>query len=201
MRIFLLLSLSLLGLMACNQAPEASQTQPKADTVKHINKKDKTVSAVRLIVPGKSIGNTLINENMKKVIRRIGRPEGGDAAMGKSLYVWRSKKNSSYVTMIFASRQMGAENEASLVKQIRVTSPWFVTQEGIHVGSSLTEISKYYKVKKTLSITNKGKAYTLFLATKLITFEIDEQHICKGIVVYNDSVEPGQTYLPFYDNQ
>ena len=48
----------------------------------------KPVSVAQLVVPGKSIGQTKLKEDAVLVYKKLGRPDAGDAAMGKSLATW-----------------------------------------------------------------------------------------------------------------
>lgn len=207
MRYFLILAA--IGFMACNQSPKTTQsvditTTAKSDTVKQYSDTtadNQPVSADKLIIPGKSIGQTTLNEDAREVFKRLGKPDAGDAAMGKALSIWYAGHDTTgYQTMIYTTRQMGTENETSRVKQIRVTSPWFVTAEGIHSGSSLQEISKVFDVKKQATFTLNKQVYSIYRSAKGIAFEVDPQEVCKGIIVFDMVSEPGQMYLPFYSD-
>lgn len=103
----------------------------------------KLVKPAQLIVPGKSIGQTKLNENAKIVFEKLGKPDNDDAAMGKSLSTWYAHHNpSGYQTQIFCSRYSGNPDETvTHVIQIRVTSPYFKTANSIGVGSTLKQIN------------------------------------------------------------
>lgn len=195
-------------LMACNQSSKTEEikTQPDTLPVDHtetaaVQVKD-TVTADKLIIPGKSIGQTALNDNGADVIKRLGRPDAGDAAMGKSMSIWYADHDSTgYQTMIYTTRQMGTEDDVSRVKQIRITSPWFATKDNVHVGSTLQDIDGFYKTDRFATFNNKNKElYTIFKDDIGIAFEIDQQGECKAIVVFDPKFAPGQMYLPFYDN-
>ena len=98
---------------------------------------DKPVPLSQLVVPGISVGQTAINEASENVHKRLGKPDGGDAAMGKSVSIWYANHDtSSYLTQMFFTRNMG-NDETSRVKQIRVTSPWFKLNNNLFAGSPL----------------------------------------------------------------
>jgi len=159
-----------------------------------------TITVDKLIVPGKSIGQTALNDNGADVTQRLGRPDAGDAAMGKSLSIWYANHDTTgYQTMVYASRQMGTNDETSRVKQIRITSPWFVTKDSIRVSSTLEQIDKAYPTKKTAWFTKAGQKFNIYRADG-IAFEIDPQQNCTAIIVFDANSSPGSTYLPFYDN-
>lgn len=160
----------------------------------------KSVSAAQLIVRGKSIGQTKLNEDAKLVFQRLGKPDGGDAAMGKSLAVWYANHNpQGYQTQIFFSRQMGAADEnVSRVKQIRVTSPYFKTVNGIGAGSTLKQIHASFKVKKTASYKEKKQSFSVYDTDKGIAFETAATGKCVGVIVYLPEDRGGFTYFPFH---
>ncbi|CAM3695910.1 hypothetical protein MUGA111182_03590 [Mucilaginibacter galii] len=198
-----------MGLMACNQSPKTGEavdtiTTHAPDTVKQesdTTAANKPVPADKLIVPGKAIGQTALGEDAAEVFKRLGKPDGGDAAMGKALSIWYAGHDTTgYQTMIYTGRQMGTQDDVARVKQIRVTSPWFMTAEGIHNGSTLQQISKVYEVKKSATFTLKKEAYAIYRSAKGIAFEIDPQEICRGIILFDASSQPGQIYLPFYND-
>jgi hypothetical protein len=194
---------------ACNQSPETTKavdttTTDKPDTINQYSNttaNNKPVAADKLIVLGKSIGQTTLNQDAAGVFKRLGKPDAGDAAMGKALSIWYAGHDTTgYQTMIYTTRQMGTEDDLSRIKQIRVTSPWFITAEGIHNGSTLQQISKLYEVKKFATFTLKKEAYTIYRSDKGIAFEVGPQDVCKGIVVFDAASQPGQMYLPFYSD-
>lgn len=194
-------------LAACNQSPKTTTTVDSiaiADTLNQDNDTaalNKPVTADKLIVPGKAIGQTKLNEDATEVFKRLGKPDGGDAAMGKALSIWYAGHDTTgYQTMIYTARQMGTQDDVARVKQIRVTSPWFMTAEGIHSGSTLQQISKVYEVKKSATFTLNKEAYTIYRSPKGIAFEVDPQEVCKGIIVFDAASQPGETYLPFYSD-
>lgn len=190
-------------LMACNQPAKKVETTEQTTVITDSSttgyKKD-TISADKLIVPGKSIGQTALNDNGAEVTKRLGRPDAGDAAMGKSLSIWYANHDTtSYQTMVYASRQIGTNDETSRVKQIRITSPWFVTKDSVQVGSTLEQIGKTYQTKKVAYFTKAGQMFNIYRADG-IAFEIDPQQKCTAIIVFDADSNPGSTYLPFYDN-
>lgn len=186
---------------ACNQ-PQSKSTQTKkvADTVFStiISAEEKLVSDAALIVPGKSIGKISLKENAEEVYKTLGKPDSGDAAMGKSLSTWYANHNpKGYQTQIFCSRNMGSPDETTnRVKQIRVTSPFFKTKEGIGTGAVLAQIQAKFKVIKTASFKNKKPPYTIFDNRKGIAFEVSGGK-CTAVIIYLPGDRGGITYLSF----
>ncbi|MEX8548580.1 MAG: hypothetical protein V5804_13335 [Mucilaginibacter sp.] len=162
----------------------------------------KTVPIAQLIVPGKSIGQTKLQEDAVLVYKRLGRPDAGDAAMGKSLATWYAGHRSlGYQTQVFFSRYMGGMDDiTSRVKQIRVTSPYFKTAEGIGPGSTLKQINAFFKVRKTAAFTENKQRYFVYDTFKGIAFESNAGGKCTGVIIYLLGGRGGFTYLPFHSN-
>jgi len=140
-----------------------------------------------LITPGKSIGHIVLNDDVQNVIKRLGKPDSSDAAMGSSLMVWYANHNSAGSrTAVFAHHNMGGKDESvSYVQKILVTSPQFKTNDGIGVGTTKEDIQKVYTLKPTSSYTNKtGKVQVYTDLAKGISFEIDGSGKCIGVVVH-----------------
>lgn len=172
-------------------AHKSDEPQPKNDTLTNNQNSD------WLLVPGKSAGKTQINQDAELVYKNLGKPDGGDAAMGKSVAIWYARHDStSYSTSIYTTRDMG-NNPIALVKQIRITSPSFKTNENIGVTSDLSEIRKIYTLKIAEKFMDSGQEYTVYDAKEGIAFEIGENGKCVAIILH----EPGKTipgtYLKF----
>ncbi|RYE19521.1 MAG: hypothetical protein EOP42_28930 [Sphingobacteriaceae bacterium] len=159
----------------------------------------KPVTAVQLIIPGKSIGKITLNENAELVFKKLGKPDAGDAAMGKSVATWYANHDSaSYQTQIFCSRQMGTAHEnTNSIKQIRITSPYFKTVNGIGAGSMLKQINAFFIVKKTLTYKENKQQFFVYDTIKGIAFEVAANGKCVGIIVYLPENAGNITYLPF----
>lgn len=188
-------------LLACNQPQtQSAQTKKVADTVFStvISAEEKLVPAAALIVPGKSIGQITLRENADSVYKALGKPDSGDAAMGKSLSTWYADHNpKGYQTQVFCVRNLGNPDEnISRIKQIRVTSPYFKTSERIGAGSTLTEIQTKFKVIKTASYPDKKPPYQIYDDKKGIAFEILNGK-CRAVIVYLPGDRGGITYLSF----
>ena len=165
---------------------------------------EKPVPAEQLILPGQSIGTISINENADSVFRKLGKPDAGDAAMGKSLSTWYAKHDTSgYETQIFFSKQMGTADETSRVKQIRITSPWFKTTDYMGVGMHLQTIEskKEFSLKKSSQYTDEGKQFFIYDdADAGIAFEINDKNICTGIIIHEPGKDATSSYIAFHPN-
>jgi hypothetical protein len=162
---------------------------------------DKPVPLAQLIVPGISVGQTAINESSENIHKKLGKPDGGDAAMGKSISIWYANHDTTgYVTQMYFSRNMG-NDETSRVKQIRVTSPWFKISNKIHAGVPFNSVEPAYKLKKVALFADKGQQRSLYDDVKGgISFEVNDKGIITSIAVHEPGREAASTYLPFFSN-
>jgi hypothetical protein len=162
---------------------------------------DKPVPLAQLIVPGISVGQTAINESSENIHKKLGKPDGGDAAMGKSISIWYANHDTTgYVTQMYFSRNMG-NDETSRVKQIRVTSPWFKISNKVHAGVSFKGVRSAYKLKKVATFADKGQQRSLYDDVKGgISFEVDDKDLITGITVHEPGREAASTYLPFFSD-
>lgn len=140
-----------------------------------------------LITPGKSIGHIVLNDDVQNVIKQLGKPDSSDAAMGSSLMVWFANHNSAgNRTAVFSHHNMGGKDESvSHVQKILVTSPRFKTDGGVGVGSTKQDVQKNYTLKPTSTYSkNGGKVQVYTDLEKGISFEIDGDGKCVGVVVH-----------------
>jgi hypothetical protein len=192
-----------------NKAPKSADTiVNKTDTAHSGTSPDtaakdfpgnKPVPPAQLIVAGISIGQTTINESGKDVHKRLGTPDGGDAAMGKSVSIWYANHDTTgYIIQMYFSRGQG-DDEIQRVKQIRVTSPFFKINNEVHTGTPLKNALSLYKLKKVALFTDKGNSRSLYDDVKGgIAFDVDEKEIITGITVHEPGREAASTYLPFF---
>ena len=92
------------------------------------------LAGTNAIVPGRSVGSLRLGEAAKQATAPLGPASSSDATMGNSWQVWKSNHELDVLTI----RDESGLHE--FVEQVRVTSPWFVTRRGIHVGSSFSAV-------------------------------------------------------------
>ena len=160
------------------------------------------VPANRLIVPGKSIGLTHINEPTETAMKSLGKPDAGDAAMGKSVSTWFSKNNPGYKTQVYSSTQFGSDGDRPVVKSIRITNPFFQTVNGLKPGSHYKDImASFSGLLLSGSYRSPQGNVKVYDDTKTgIAFEINEQEICVGICVHEAGQKAFVQYLPFEES-
>jgi hypothetical protein len=155
--------------------------------------KGKPTTANQLIIPGKGIGQTKLDESMETVFERFGRPDSSNAAMGSSLAVWYGNHDKAgYKTSIFARHNYDGNNEVfQHVRKILVTAPYFKTAEGLGIGSTLNEIRKHYTLKQGAGYKEKGKPIDVYSdIAKGISFEIDPAtNKCVAVLIHKSNDE------------
>lgn len=192
---------------SCNSKPENQTNKPDSvvqtseqQTDSSLLKRDtltKDKASDWLLVPGKSAGKTQINQDAEQVYKNLGKPDGGDAAMGKSVAIWYAHHDStSYSTAIYTSRDMG-NNPVAFVKQIRVTSPSFKTKEYIGATSGLSEIKKIFHLQTVEKYKDAGQEYTVYDAKEGIAFEIGADQKCVAVIIHEAGIAIPGTYLKF----
>jgi len=149
------------------------------------------VSRDKLIVPGEGIGKTRLGMISDSVIRLLGKPDYSDAAMGKALLIWYGKNkdtnnNRTEVDVMVSYRDTSMRDKA--VKQIRITSDYFETKNGVKVHDDLHRIMKYFPdiSKSDYHLTDSTKAIYDDTVNG-IAFEVaavDTQRICTAILVH-----------------
>lgn len=198
----------LIILSACNfsdQPKQVRQTDPvKARDSSSRQKNIPAVPAPRLIIPGKSIGKISLNDRAENVRVILGKPDQSNAGMGKAMNTWISKPapaatdTTSYQTTIYFTRNMGVGDEASLAKQIRVTSPFFATAGHLHTGTSLDSITKQFtnlkQVARYRSQPQQEEVLIYAATDQGIAFEIDHLNRCVAILVHEPGKNASETY-------
>ncbi|MGN7990171.1 hypothetical protein ACTJKC_22715 [Pedobacter sp. 22226] len=155
---FALLGLSI-SLVACQSANNKSQD--KTDSASNLTPATTQVVDERfLIIAGKSIGEIALGEDMEQVGKKLGRPDAGDAAMGKAWGIWYSNDSTAKHPNEIAvySSYRDTSMRVKDVKQIRITSDQFKTKDGLATGSTLEATkSKFPGIEKLSAYLNEEK--------------------------------------------
>ncbi|WP_207534818.1 hypothetical protein [Desertivirga arenae] len=161
-------------------------------TVSDDNNNSESAKGSWLLVPGISAGSTSINENASEVLKKLGKPDGGDAAMGKAVIFWIGGiPGKKHTTSIYTVRQPIDSPDAK-VKEIRVTSPQFKTKEGNGVGGTRLGIEKEFKLKRN-TFFNPALVYD---TTEGIAFEFSKDTgYCTAVVIYEKGKRLPEAYL------
>ena len=102
-----------------------------------------------IIAPGEGVGTVRLGQTLEEVHANLGPPKLSDAAMGGRLWeIWRSgsafenkRQNGSEELEIYYTREHPDLSGASIVRQFRVTAPFFRTTSGISIRSSFSQIA------------------------------------------------------------
>jgi hypothetical protein len=166
------------------------------------------------IAPGVGIGRILLGEKLDEVHASLGAPKLSDAAMGGRLWeVWRSgaafegrRQNGPEELEIYFTREGSDLSGPSLVRQIRVSSPFFHTPSGISIHNSYSEImASFPNLRADEELTyplNEGrneKEFEIFVdRTRGIAFELRSgassdpavSGYCRAIHVFRPGTDP-----------
>lgn len=157
------------------------------------------VSADKLIIAGKSVGEVALNQPAAAVIAQLGKPDVADAAMGKSMSVWYDGHNKkSYTTHIYTSTDMGNDDVAR-VKVVRVSSPSFKTQNRLYAGVLIAEAQKRYHLEQLGTFKLNGSARVLYDdAAAGIAFDADRSGNITGIAIHEPAKSVLNAYTAFF---
>jgi len=159
------------------------------------------VDSNRLILAGERIGKVKLGEDASK-LQVLGTPDRSDAAMGKAWLTWmkisEEHNDTSYLNVYTTYRDNSMRQKT--VQQIHTTSPYFSTEQGIHIRSSFEEIQKTFpRLEKSASYFVRGNQTILYDAIeKGIAFETTvtgKQRICSGIIVHEKNQKVTQIYI------
>ncbi|MDN3601435.1 hypothetical protein QWY89_22475 [Mucilaginibacter myungsuensis] len=143
---------------------------------------DKQIPNHLLITPGGGIGKVTVGENAETVLKALGKPDAGDAAMGSQLMTWYDNHvKSGHRFTVFSHRENGGPRDPiSAVKAIRITSPEFRTTGGAHTGVPIADVKKEFSLQRTQS-----SGVTIYTdSASGIAFEIDARDNCSAIIVF-----------------
>ena len=167
-----------------------------------------------VISPGVGIGRVLLGQRLDEVHASLGAPKLSDAAMGGRLWeIWRSgtafdgkRQNGPEELEIYFTRERSDLGGPSLVRQIRVSSPFFRTPSGVSIRSSFSEILESFPNLRTdeeltyaLSGGRNEKEFEMFVdRTRGIAFEFRNgasadptvSGYCRAVHVFRPGTDP-----------
>jgi hypothetical protein len=167
-----------------------------------------------VITPGVGIGRVLLGQRLDEVHASLGAPKLSDAAMGGRVWeIWRSgtafdgkRQNGPEELEIYFTRERSDLGGPSLVRQIRVSSPFFRTPSGVSIRSSFSEISESFpnlRIDEELTYALSGgrneKEFEMFVdRTRGIAFEFRNgasadptvSGYCRAVHVFRPGTDP-----------
>lgn len=194
----LIFCLSAILLFSCNEKQknvENTLNESEYASDKNSETELKSTTNEKEIIPGKRLGNIYLNENATAVFDSLGKPDSGDAAMGKAISTWN--KGDGNLLTLYTSTQMGVE-DFSRIKAIRSLSKDFKTVDNLGVSSSIEELKIHYNLDAVGKFTFNGKHYFLYTTQKGIAFEIGMDQKCNGVLLYVQDTDPENFYIPIY---
>ena len=195
----LIFCISLVLLFSCNENKAEINSNPSNGhhSSEIISQTKKEIDHGKLVIPGKKLGNIILNENSTAVFDSLGKPDIGNAAMGKAISTW--KNDNSGLLTLYTSTQMGVE-DFSRIKAIRSLSKDFKTVDNLGVSSSIETLKKYYKLDPIGKFTENGKHYYLYTTPKGIAFEIGMNQKCNGVLLYSPGTDPENFFTSMYQD-
>lgn len=180
------------ALAACNNSEHNTEVSV-SDTTKISQIK---LNSDSLLIPGVSAGTIAINQNASEVFKILGKPDSSDAAMQKTVAFWYKGHDPKSTTFaIYTVRDTGS-NPIARIKQIRVTSPEYRTEDGLGVSSPLSLLRKKIDLKKLNLSNSSGSNYDLYDSDKGIAFEIAPDGKCTAVIIHPANEPLKETYLP-----
>lgn len=170
---------------------ETAQPQPAA------------VSPDYLILPGKSIGKTFLEEDAETLTSTLGKPDFSDAAMGKAWLIWFGNKPDEHnnkteldVYITYKDSTMSSK----VIKQIRTTSSAFKINDSLHVYSELSTIRRFFPdIRFTEKYQDDSRQISIYDDIKQgIAFDVamaGNQQICIGITVHPPGKSVSDVYI------
>ncbi|MGY3213714.1 hypothetical protein [Mucilaginibacter sp. HD30] len=174
---------ALIALSACNQAEKPENSSAVVE-----NKLPDSL----LIKAGERIGNMKIGDDMQALLKQYGQPDQQDAAMGSAAYTWfPGHDTTGYRTSVYGHRNFGAGDERLNIKKIMTTSTEYSTPEGVHTGTDMDDVSRFYTLTSNSNQLIKGRTVGVFADIgKGISFDIDPAtKRCTAISIFR----PGDT--------
>lgn len=163
-----------------------------------------TPDSAYLIIPGESIGHVSLGMSSMALHDMMGKPDSGDAAMGKSLQFWVSKESDRHrnYLAVYTVNNLDGSGSPPEVKQVQVTSPKFQTESGIGTGKTMDQVrEQFHNLQPLAYYTNEQKqqVYIFDDQAQGIAFEITiPDSLCKAITVHQKGKDVTETYLPIH---
>lgn len=179
-------------LTACHAGPDTSN----ADAVPPLQ--DSVVADLvapdSLVEPGKSAGPFVLGADAAPQMARLGRPDSGDAAMGKAMAIWKAN---GHLSALYTERNMGVDDTAR-IKMFRTTDPGYRTSGNAGTGTALADLARSFNLQQTAWYRSGEDTVRMLTAPEGITFEVNQKMFCTGLILHAPGADPSASYLPFH---
>lgn len=157
------------------------------------------VPADAVILPGLAIGQIALGQDIKEIVKLLGKADTEKIIDGKSWAIWFNPDTINAKQDELALFSVVQNNNNQKIAQIRITSPVFKTKDGIAVGRKLNDIELVFKDLVKLSAyadTVDEKDNVLLYDSKAsgIAFEIKDGWV-KAITLHHKNNSVNDSYL------
>ncbi|WGQ11346.1 hypothetical protein QG516_06720 [Pedobacter gandavensis] len=179
-------------LAACNQSSQNTAVS-ESDTTKTPQSK---LNRDSLLIPGVSAGNIAIEQDASEALKTLGKPDSSDAAMQKTVAFWYKEHDPRSTSFaIYTVRDTGS-NPIARIRQIRLNSPAYRTEDGLGVSSPLSLLKDKFDLKKVSLSNASPRNYDLYDSHQGIAFEITAEGNCAAVIIHRKNEPLKETYLP-----
>lgn len=174
---------AILTALALSASAQVIKTKPGTITDTTTYTISKATNPFKLIEPGKGIGRIMLNSNAENFVNVMGTPDKQSNTGSLTAMTWFDGHDStSYALTIYTGETtLKTRETVNRIKQLRITSPNYITMDSLCVGSSLTDIQRIYKMQPGIS---KGNNHVYDVSASGIAFELNDQKICTAIIVH-----------------
>lgn len=185
MKQILLATMLGLAFLGCeNTAKDSGGESEKLGKVARVKNNDERI----LLVPGEALGKVQIGQDIADLGKLLGKPDAGDAAMGKAWGIWYDMATIEQVVKYAVySTYKDSTMTSKVVRQIRTESARFETKNELSVSSSLAEFKKDFP-----SLVSAGMYYRKSKGDTVKIFDSQDEGIaietvgakCSAIIVH-----------------
>ena len=152
-------------------------------------------------VGGQHLGEVKLRETTEDVVKALGQPVGGDAAMGRAIAIFSVPDGDTTATLTTGStRFMPPDSTVYRVEFVRTTARKYRSPEGLGVGSTRAEVELIYPLTPLGSFTEQRDKYEVYDTDRGVGFEIGADSLVHGIVIHDRAGRAVDSSLPLYDD-
>lgn len=162
----------------------------------------------QLVVPGRQMGKISIGQDMEEVFKLLGKPDDGDAAMGKAWSIWKLKDGeggSDNGEMAIYSTYKDSTMSSKVVKQVMVNTGGYATKNGLQNNADLGHIIQGLPSLKQVSMyVDDAKKDTLYVYDSKeegLSFDVkrtNDQYFTRAMTIHPKHESVSNTYLTIH---